>query len=694
MKPILRTPALLAVLLAAGIPLAASAALNSAGAGKVTGKRIEKILKRMQAVHRFGSVAISPDGRNLAWTEFGKGGAQLEIADANGSHVRHVSLGKTFKGCGIENVSWAPHGKQLAFLSNCGNGKKNAGQNDIYTLNVGAGKLTAHQLTHLKGFVHDLTYAPNGHRFGILYVEGDTHRVAATAATKARVGVIGVSNVEHQGMAVVNAANGRSHTVTPESLFVYGYSWAPQSSRIAFVAAPPPGADNWWTAKLYIQAIQNNKPTVILDPNTVKGSLHGLQIAVPRWSPNGMYIALIGGLMSDHGATGGDVYVLPSIGGTPVDVTPGIDESPSWLTWTGNANLLVSAIASGKIRVSEFALHGNKVATQTPLMTVDSSIGDGTVASALSLSAGHYAFAFTRSTFTEPPEVYYGRFMTNKFGQPTGIAAAPHAVTDVNAGVKPVWGKGESIEWTNDGHHVQGWLLLPAHYDPHKTYPMIVHVHGGPVWAVQPRWGGGGSTFSALGYFVLMPNPRGSLGEGEAYTQAVRKDMGYGDLRDVLAGVDTVEKKFPIDNNRLGLTGWSYGGFMSMFAPTQTHRFRAAVAGAGLSDWLSYYGENMIDKWMIPFFGTSVYNDPKVYAKSSAINFIKQDKTPTLVVVGQHDAECPAPQSFEFWHGLRAQGVPTQLVVYAGEGHGFHKKKDRIDVMKRSLAWFQKYLGT
>jgi hypothetical protein len=149
--------------------------------------------------------------------------------------------------------------------------------------------------------------------------------------------------------------------------------------------------------------------------------------------------------------------------------------------------------------------------------------------------------------------------------------------------------------------------------------------------------------FSTLGDFVLMPNPRGSFGEGEAFTAANRKDFGYGDLRDLPAGVDVVTKKMPIDPNRIGITGWSYGGFMTMFAVTQTHRFRAAVAGAGISDWKSYYGENSIDQWMIPFFGASVYDDPAVYAKSSAINFIKNAKTPMLIVVGDRDGECPAP---------------------------------------------------
>ncbi|HEX7130306.1 MAG TPA: prolyl oligopeptidase family serine peptidase, partial [Rhodanobacteraceae bacterium] len=223
-------------------------------------------------------------------------------------------------------------------------------------------------------------------------------------------------------------------------------------------------------------------------------------------------------------------------------------------------------------------------------------------------------------------------------------------------------------------------------------YPMIVYVHGGPSSATLPDWSNNATAYSTFGYFVLLPNPRGSFGEGERFTQAVRRDMGYGDLRDTLAGVDAVEKRLPVDDRRLGLTGWSYGGFMSMFAPTQTQRFRAAVAGAGISDWQSYYGENQIDKWMIPFFGASLYDDPSAYAKSSAINFIKQAKTPTLIVVGERDEECPAPQSFEHWHALKTLGVPTTLVVYANQGHHIADHEDQEDILRRSLAWFEQYL--
>jgi dipeptidyl aminopeptidase/acylaminoacyl peptidase len=189
-----------------------------------------------------------------------------------------------------------------------------------------------------------------------------------------------------------------------------------------------------------------------------------------------------------------------------------------------------------------------------------------------------------------------------------------------------------------------------------------------------------------------MPNPRGSFGQGEAFTRANVKDFGYGDFRDIMTGVDQALKQAPIDEHRLGITGWSYGGYMTMWAVTQTNRFAAAVAGAGLANFQSYYGENQIDKWMVPFFGATVYDDPQVYAKSSPITFIKNAKTPTLVLVGDSDGECPTPQSYEFWHALKTIGTETELVVYEHEGHMFVDPGHQRDVIERVAAWFNQKL--
>ncbi|HEX7339647.1 MAG TPA: S9 family peptidase [Rhodanobacteraceae bacterium] len=634
----------------------------------------------------WAGLAMSPDGQHLSWITYGAKGPELQIANADASQARNVTLPAKAKHCSPGRAIWSPDGAELAFLSSCDN--KDAAQRDVWLVKVNQAQPTAFRLTHLDGYVSSLAWAPDGKSLDILYVKGDTHPVAATAASKPRVGVIGQTGIEHQQVAQINASTGAVQLVTPKSLFVYEFDVSPDAQHIAYIAAPPPGANNWWKAKLYTQAVSNGKPHELVNAWTATGSLHHLQMANPRFSPDGKTIAFIGGLMSDQGVTGGDIYTVPTKGGAAVNVTPGIHVSPAWFNWASNSDLLAVSYAGAGSELGLFTLNGSAPAAHHVLMKTPSAVRG------LAHSADDARFAFVHSTYNEAPEIYAGTLTHDANGHLAAPSDGVHAITTANASIKPRWGKGVEINWHNEGYDISGWLLLPRNYDPHKKYPMIVSVHGGPVWAYRASWPmyGAASAFSQKGYFVFMPNPRGSLGQGEAFTKAIRRNMGYGDLRDILTGIDAVEKNYSVDDSRLGLTGWSYGGFMSMFAPTQTHRFKAAVAGAGLSNWQSYYGENMIDQWMLPFFGASVYDDPAAYAKSSAINFIKNDKTPTLIVVGQFDKECPAPQSFEMWHGLRTVGTPTELVVYAGQGHGFHSMKDMQDVEKRTFAWFAKYL--
>ena len=650
--------------------------------------RIEQVLTELGKAQSIQATAISPDGRQLAWVIRRDDKPAIEVANADGSHARRVSAAATPGSCAESGIAWAPDSRHLAFVSNCNVDLTSTRvmQNDIYLADT-RGSTAPARLAALKGYVRALQWTDDGKSLGFLYVAGATRHASAVAAAKRPAGEIGVSGIEVQRVASLDVASGALHELTPAGMYAYEFDWSPDGSRIAYTAAPPPGDNNWWIARLYVQPAQvDAAATVLVDPaDTASGSLHGLQIALPRWSPDASRIAFIGGLMSDQGATGGDIYAVPAAGGTLVDLTPGIKVTPSWLRWTSPRAMLVSQVSNGQSQLADYTVSATRAQQQRVHFTVPASIGDGSASMAMSLSADLRHVAFLQSSYASASEVHAGALGNT----------APPAVTSFNAGLKPAWGKAESVEWNNEGFHVQGWLLYPAHYDPKKTYPMVVVVHGGPSSAVIPRWPGvgyGAAPLSALGYFVFQPNPRGSFGQGEKYVQANRKDFGYGDLRDILAGVDAVEKQFPVDDKRLGLTGWSYGGFMSMFAPTQTQRFRAVVAGAGISNWQSYYGQNLIDQWMPPFFGASVYDDPAVYAKSSAINFIKQVKTPMLIVVGDRDAECPAPQSFEMWHALRAQGVPTSLVVYPDEGHHFVDPAHQRDVLQRALGWFQKYL--
>jgi dipeptidyl aminopeptidase/acylaminoacyl peptidase len=677
---------------------------------------VEDVLRGLNRGHGVGQVAVSPDGRELAWIEGGRGGGQILVApiDDLKKTLRVTAATKPDQHCSENDVTWEPDSKALAFFSDCAS---QSNQMDLYLSHLDG--TPAQRLTQLKGYVHEAAFSPNGSKIAFLYVEGATRPAGALAAMKPPSGVIGEDGLEVQRVAVAYVSGNVSTTtpggaemVTPADLHAYEFDWAPDSKGLAFIAAQPPGENNWWVAKLYterwVERIEFDgsvghasfvvEPSrAILSPETVTGPLHGLQIAVPRWSPDGKSIAFIGGLMSDQGSTGGDVWIVSADGGRPRDLTAGRPTSPAWEQWSGNDYLYVSELAGGNSQLIRLHLQGDRtgdgsITFGSPIFSIPGSVGDGRWSRSLSSTADRKLFVFNASTLEKATEIYAAKPGTVMTSGLEGVMQLTH----FNDGVEPAWGKGVSLSWKSDQFRVQGWLLLPKDYDPGKKYPLIVEVHGGPAAAVQARWGGGGglsaTAFSALGYFVLEPNPRGSFGQGEAFTESNRKDFGHGDLRDILKGVDTVEAQYPVDPNRVGITGWSYGGFMTMFAVTQTDRFKAAVSGAGLSNWQSYYGENSIDQWMIPYFGASVYDDPAVYAKSSAINYIKHAKTPTLVVVGDRDGECPAPQSYEFWHALRDEHVPTQLVVYPNEGHGFVNPEHRRDVMDRAVEWFEKYM--
>ncbi|HVC47857.1 MAG TPA: S9 family peptidase [Terracidiphilus sp.] len=681
-------------------------------------QHMEEILRGLSRGERIGEVAVSPDGSRIAWVVFergagrggGRGGAGIVVAPMSDltKTMRVTARTNDDQRCREGEIAWEPDGKALAFFSDCAS---DDGQEDLYLSQLDG--QAPRRLTELKGYEKSPAWSPDGSEIAFLYVQGATRPSGALAAEKPWAGVIGEDNIEVQRVAVteVDRPEPNATEVTPKNLHVFEFDWKPDSKGLAYIAADPPGENNWWVAKLYAEPVARGlefggktgrpivgggKPRVVLDPKTVSGPLHGLQIAVPKWSPDGKVIALIGGLMSDQGSTGGDVWVVSAEGGQPRDITAGRPTSPAWLEWDGNENLYVSELAGGDEQLTRFHLAGDRVkggavSFGAPVFSFAGSVGDGRLRMSLSSTADRRLFVFAGSTFERAPEIYGARP-----GRTMAGTNGAMQLTHLNDGVMPAWGNAASVRWRNEGFHVQGWLMLPKDYDPAKKYPLIVEVHGGPAAAVSPRWGGGGGlspqAFSAVGYFVLQPNPRGSFGQGEAFTQANRKDFGYGDLRDILAGVTKVEETYPIDPARVGITGWSYGGFMTMFAITQTGRFRAAVSGAGLSDWLSYYGENSIDQWMIPYFGASVYDDPAVYAKSSAINSIKRAHTPTLVVVGDRDGECPAPQSFEFWHALKDEHVPTELVVYPNEGHGFVNPEHRRDVMVRAVEWFAKYM--
>ena len=618
----------------------------------------------------YGDIALSPDGKNVAWVQSTAATTATQTyirGTSEDSPAAMVNLGANGERIDA-NPAWAPDSRALAFFSDAGEKE----QKQLWTVNADGS--TPKKLTHLSGYAARPSWSHDGKQIAFLYIEGAGGGGPLLAAPPT-TGVIDRA-IHNQRIAVVDLATGQLRQVSPADLHIYDFDWSPDDKMFVTTAAPGPGDNNWWIAQIYKIDIAKGKATSISKPS--------LQVAVPRWSPDGKSVAFIEGLMSDEGFHGGDLFTISANGGNAVNRTPGRRSSVSSIFWQAPDRILLTDYVGGGSAISELTLANDSVRTiwkGSEHVHAFGNFPDFAIS-----NDGKYAAA-ARSSYNTPPEVW------------AGAIGEWRQLTNNNSALSATWGKAESFEWTNEGFNIQGWIVPPAKVESGKKYPMIVLIHGGPSSATTSDWPAGFgmsraiiAALSVRGYYVLLPNPRGSYGQGEEFTRANVKDFGHGDLRDNLAGIDAAIKKYPVDPDRLGVTGWSYGGFMTMWTVTQTNRFRSAVAGAGIANWQSYYGQNLIDQWMIPFFGASVYDDPVVYEKSSPIHFIKNVKTPTLVIVGEHDAECPSSQSYEFWHALRTLNVPTQLIIYPGEGHLFIKPENQADRMDQTVAWFDKYL--
>jgi len=636
----------------------------------LTAQNLQQLTEYLGKTVLYGDLALSPDGSHLAWVQSTAAttSKQTYIHETSGNTpAKLVKLPSTSERTDFD-PAWSPDSKTLAFFSSA----STRDQRQLWTVNPnGSG---AKKITNLNGYAARPRWSHDGKQIAFLYVEGAGGGGPLMAAP-ATTGVIDTA-VHNQRIAVLDVASGQLRQLSPPDLHIYDFDWSPDDKMFVATAAPGPGDNNWWIAQIYTIDIANDNATSIYKP--------WFQVAVPRWSPDGKSIAFVEGLMSDEGFHGGDLFSMSADGRDVTNRTSSRKASVNSFFWQTQDRILLLEYLAGGSAISE--LNPTDNSTRTIWKGPEGIHAFGNFPNFALSKDGNFA-AVVRSTYNSPPEVFAG---------PIGEW---HQLTNNNAGLQATWGKAESIEWTNEGSNIQGWLVPPSKIEAGKKYPMVVLIHGGPSGVTTSDWpasfGMSRAIIAALsmrGYYVLLPNPRGSYGQGEDFTRANVQDFGGGDLRDDLAGVDAAIKKYPIDPNRLGVTGWSYGGFMTMWTVTQTDRFRAAVAGAGVANWQSYYGQNLIGQWMIPFFGASVYDDPEVYEKSSPIRFIKNVKTPTLVIVGERDAECPTPQSYEFWHALKTLGVPTKLIIYPGEGHMFIDPKHQVDRLEQTVAWFDKYL--
>lgn len=613
-----------------------------------------------QSLHQYGALALSPAGDRLATVEnSGTRGVVTIRSVADGRVLRTIDPCAT---CSYSGLTFAPDG-DLVFLVRDGT----AGTVRL----TYADARTTRTVATIAGIAQTPRVSPDGKRIALLVTLGAAKESGATQAGVRMIGEIGEKSDE-QRLAVFDIAAAKPAApvtpLSPAGRYIYEYDWTPDGRGFVATTALGNGDNNWWVATLDAIDARTGAVHAIAKPST--------QLNQPRVSPDGRTVAYVGGLMSDFGSIGGDVFTVPLAGGSPRNITAGAKATVTTIDWT-KGGLRTVTLAGDQVQLG--ILTPGQPVVPGFAKPASVSAGDGR---AVFSADGRIAAAVVQD-YEHAPALYAGP-----------IGALRQVTHDNDAA--PALVTARSITWKNEGYDVQGWLLAPR-TPPTGKAPMITLVHGGPSSASMPGYLSETTLNAALlkaGYYVFLPNPRGSYGQGEAFTAANKRDFGGGDLRDILAGIDAVERLAPIDDTRLGLGGCSYGGFMAMWANTQTDRFKGIVAGAGLSNWVSYYGTNGIDQWMLPFFGKSMYDDMKAYEDVSAIYQAKRAKTPTFIYVGERDIEVPPTQSIEWWHALKDRKVPVSLVIYPDAGHCVTGPEQSADVRQRAIAWYDRYVKT
>ena len=616
-----------------------------------------KTLTPEMALNRWsiGDLRLSPDGKRLAMvvSEPAKPSGQrrnIWIYDIAASTLRQFTAAAKSD----THPRWSPDSRTIAFLSD------REGSKQVYLIPLDGGE--ARPLTESKTGIDSFEWSPDGERMAILTSTPKTEDEEKKEKDKEDARIIG--KPENRALLQVLDVDSKAlKTLVKGAWRVSEFLWTPDGSCLVIVATDNP-QEELFSEKIYKVGAIAGEMTLLASPAGPFGNL--------RISPEGAWLAYVGS--RGDGPQPHDLFVQPLAGGPARNLTGRLIDRPiedfCWedstalfiLAAAGFGNVFYTLILDGKAEKSDWA----------PTLLAGS------------YSKGKNTLAFIGESAVEAPELW----VAAEPGQSKKVSRFNKDWDDIRL-YKP-----ETVRYLSfDKREIEAALLRPESTAPGTKVPAIILVHGGPTGAWTNRFDAWGQLLTARGFAVLSPNIRGSTGYGHDFMVSNRRDWGGGDFKDVMAGVDWLVRQGIADPNRIGIGGWSYGGYMAAWAVTQTTLFKASVSGAPMTDLAMEYGAeeagiNPYDTW---FMGTPYENLP-LFAERSPVTYVKKVKTPTLILCGENDAADPVEQCYQFHRGLRRYGVETELVVYPREGHGIREEKHRIDVLNRIVGWFEKYL--